>query len=94
MERFEEQLRALRAKATEKAGGRPGNALKRIAPTFVGRGIDPQDVKVIFHPVEYVSFRGLIDGDLTAIEFIDRAPDSAERERLQGSRANHAGSLE
>ena len=95
-EEFKQQLALLRQAATKKGWREARRRLRRIAPAFVGRGIDPQDVKVVFHPVEYVAFRGLTHGEPKAIEFIDREADSAERERLQASieRAIRAGNLE
>jgi predicted Holliday junction resolvase-like endonuclease len=42
-------------------------------------------VKLLFHPIDYVAFRGLTDGRCTAVEFLDREPDSARHEKLQRS---------
>ncbi len=57
-------------------------ALRKIAPSFVDRDVDPRDVKVLFDPVTYVVFRGLSTNTLTGIELIDEEPTSSARETL------------
>lgn len=85
-ENFDEQEAALRSAAVRAGQRQATRKLKAIAPFFSGRGVDPQDVKVLFDPVEYVVFRGLnADCGVKAIEFVDRAPDSTRREQVQES---------
>jgi predicted Holliday junction resolvase-like endonuclease len=95
-EKFHEEIASLREKATRKGWLQARNRLRRIAPAFVGRGIDPQDVKVIFDPVEYVVFRGLNNKNTEAIKFVDREPNSSRRERVLNSikRVIRSGNLE
>ena len=49
-ERFKERLRAQRQKFVELGRRQAKKILKKIDPTFSAKGIDPQDVKVIFDP--------------------------------------------
>jgi predicted Holliday junction resolvase-like endonuclease len=56
--------------------------LKKIDPTFSGKDVDPQDVKAIFHPVEYVVFHGLCSVGVQTIEFVSRAPTNRNQEVL------------
>ena len=51
---------------------------------------------MLFHPVEYIVFRGLSDDECVALLFVDHPPDSHERERLQESldQAIKKGNLE
>lgn len=59
--------------------------LKKLAPFFADQRITPKDVKVLFHPVEYVVFCGLTEKNCSTIEFVDRPADSRPRERIQTS---------
>lgn len=82
-ERFEEKLRAQRQKFVELGRRRAKKKLKKIDPTFSAKGIDPQDVKVIFDPVEYLIFHGLNSEDgVDLVEFVSRTPDSKTKELI------------
>ncbi len=59
--------------------------LKKLAPFFADQRIAAKDVKVLFHPVEYVVFFGLSEKDCSTVEFVDRPADSRSRERIQTS---------
>lgn len=56
--------------------------LKKIDPIFSGRNIDPQDVKTIFDPVEFVVFNNMNSeyGQIKDIEFICLNPKSKKKE--------------
>ena len=70
-ERFEEQKEKLREEARRLVKVR----MRKIDPTFTGRNIDPQDVKAVFHPVEYVVFQGLCSNEgLKRVRFVSRSP--------------------
>ena len=57
--------------------------IKKIDPTFTGRNIDPQDVKAVFHPVEYIVFQGLCSGlGVKELKFISRSPKTKAQEAL------------
>jgi predicted Holliday junction resolvase-like endonuclease len=57
--------------------------LRKIDPTFSGREIDPQDVKVLFDPVEYLIFHGLnSDRGVDFVEFVSRVPTSRSQESI------------
>jgi len=59
--------------------------LKSLMTFFRRRRIALRDMKLIFHPVNYVVFHGLSTGRCTAIEFLDSEPTSARHEQLQRS---------
>ncbi len=80
---FDAQEAALRQRAVALGQRAAKRRLKQIAPFFTGRGVDPQDVKVLFEPVEYVVFRGLSGRGVRNIELVDREPDSTRREKIQ-----------
>lgn len=85
IEKFDEKEQALRDKALAVGQKAARKRLKRIAGPFVRRKIDPQDVKVLFDPVEFVAFRGMCDGEVKAVSLIDRPAGNKDRERVQES---------
>jgi len=56
--------------------------LKKIDPIFSGKNIDPQDVKTIFDPIEFVVFRNMNSesGRIKSIDFICLNPQNKKRE--------------
>lgn len=81
--RFEERLEDQREDLTEKGRRRAKQKLKKIDPTFSGRNIDPQDVKLIFDPVEYLIFHGLNSEDgVDMVEFVTRVPENKRQEAI------------
>jgi predicted Holliday junction resolvase-like endonuclease len=96
VERFDQRQDAIRADAREKGQRAALRRLRRLAPLFPARDVRLHEVKVLFHPVEFVAFRGLSDDRCSAIVFVDRPAESSRRERLQQSlrRAIRAGNLE
>ncbi len=82
-ERFEERMRAQRQKFVELGRRQAKKKLKKIDPTFSAKDIDPQDVKVIFDPVEYLIFHGLNSEDgVDLLEFVSRSPDDKRQEAI------------
>jgi predicted Holliday junction resolvase-like endonuclease len=82
-ERFSEKLELQREKLTQQGRQLAKRKLKKIDPTFSAKDIDPQDVKVIFDPVEYIIFHGLNSGDgVDFVEFVSRTPDSKTQETI------------
>lgn len=82
-ERFEEKLEEQREQLSEQGRRQAKKKLKKIDPTFSAKDINPQDVKVIFDPVEYLVFHGLNSEDgVDFVEFISRAPDSKTQEAI------------
>ena len=82
IERFEELEQEIRARATALGQKAARKKLRRIASYFVDHGLDPQDVKTLFDPVDYVAFRGLNGKKVASVEFIDRPAASKAREKL------------
>src|SRR3990167_90518 len=82
-EKFVERLREQRQQLTEQGRRQAKKKLKKIDPTFSAKDIDPQDVKVIFNPVEYLIFHGLNSEDgVGLVEFVSRSPDSKTQETI------------
>jgi predicted Holliday junction resolvase-like endonuclease len=82
-ERFNSRLENQREQLTEQGRRLAKRKLKKIDPTFSAKDIDPQDVKVIFDPVEYIIFHGLNSGEgVDLVEFVSRTPDSKAQETI------------
>lgn len=80
---FDKTLNAQRQQLTEQGRKQAKKNLNEIDPIFSGTGVDPQDVKVIFDPVEYVVFHGLAsERGVQFIEFISRSPNNRRQEVL------------
>src|SRR5271170_4099079 len=77
-ERFAERLDKQREQLVDKGRRAAKRKLKKIDPLFSGNRVDPQDVKVVFDPVEYIVFHGLTSiSGVRTIEFVSRAPIDA-----------------
>jgi predicted Holliday junction resolvase-like endonuclease len=59
--------------------------MRKINPYFFSEGIEPSDVRLLFHPVEYVVFRGRCRDVCEEVVFVDHEAQSLERERIQKS---------
>ena len=84
-ERLDTDRAKLKAKATEQGQKERDRRLRNLTGFFRKSRIEVKDLKLIFHPVDYVSFVGLSKETCTRVELIDREPDSRQRERLQKS---------
>jgi predicted Holliday junction resolvase-like endonuclease len=95
-EELQELESELRRKAATQGLEAAKASLRKIDPIFSGAGHDPQDVKVIFHPITYVAFSGLSEGNVNKVLLLDHAATDAHTARLHGSldRAIKRGNLE
>jgi predicted Holliday junction resolvase-like endonuclease len=84
-ERFEQQEAEMRERATRDGRLEADRRLRALTRFFRRHGIEIPEVKLLFHPVDYVCFRGMGTGICSAVEFIDREPISAAHEKLQRS---------
>ena len=85
-ERIDEIEETLREKAREVGRRTARRMIKKIDPVFAPRRLNADDAKVLFHPVDYVVFRGMKDSDtVREIVFLDRQTISPNRRRLQKS---------
>jgi predicted Holliday junction resolvase-like endonuclease len=93
LDELEWKLRERAAKTGRRAAKR---LLRKIDPVFSGSGYDPQDVKVLFHPVTYVLFHGMAQGAVTEVQLLASAPQNEAAELIQNSidRAIRAGNVE
>ena len=80
--RFEERFERQKERLREEARSLVKLRMKKIDPTFTGRNIDPQDVKAVFHPVEYIVFQGLCEVAVRKVRFLSRSPKTKAQDAL------------
>ncbi|MDR3611399.1 MAG: Holliday junction resolvase-like protein [Ignavibacteriaceae bacterium] len=80
---LEEKLREIaRAKGRILAN----KLVRKIDPLFIPRKLNPDDAKVIFHPVDFVVFNGMKTGpSIKNILFLDRECKNKDQKGLQKS---------
>ena len=85
-EKLEEKKKDLQKKAQEKGRKRAQLVVKKIDPIFTPRKLDPDDAKVIFHPIDYIVFNGMKKADsIKNIILLDRQEKGTEHRALQKS---------
>lgn len=84
-ERLFDQTERLRDKAKEAGRKEMERRLRSLTAFFRKQRIEIRDIRLLFHPVDYVAFRGLSDGSCTAVEFIDREATTNAHAALQRS---------
>lgn len=89
LDRAEEKLAdkegELREKAREAGRKQAAKIVRKIDPIFAPRKLNPDDAKVMFHPVDYVVFDGMKAKALKRIVLLDREAANREQAALQES---------
>jgi predicted Holliday junction resolvase-like endonuclease len=85
-ERLEDKKEEIREKAREKGRKLAQLAVKKIDPIFTPRKLDPDDAKVIFHPIDYIVFNGMKKAEsIKNIILLDREEKGTDHRVLQKS---------
>ncbi|MEM2941638.1 MAG: Holliday junction resolvase-like protein [Thermoproteota archaeon] len=85
-EKLEEKRKELQRKAQKEGRREAQKVIKRIDPIFTPRGLNPDDAKVIFHPIDYIVFNGMKNGDsIKGILLLDRETRDSTHRSLQRS---------
>ena len=85
-EKLEEKKKDLQKKAQEKGRNRAQLAVKKIDPIFAPRKLNPDDAKVIFHPIDYIVFNGMKAPEpIKNIILLDREAKDGNHRALQKS---------
>lgn len=94
---LEDMAETLREKARELGRKQAAKIVKKIDPVCTPLGLNPDDAKVLFHPIDYIIFDGMKDGPtIRKIMLLDRQRRDADSRKLQRSieRAIESGSYE
>ena len=84
-ERLNEREEKWREAARRKGRDQARTLVRCIDPVFTPRKLNPDDAKVLFHPVDYIVFNGMKADALTNVLLLDRAPTDGDSSRLQRS---------
>lgn len=87
-ERLTEALEELKQAAREKGRNTANRMVKQVDKVFHPQRLNPDDAKVIFHPVDYVVFNGMKDNKtegLKNILLLDGEKRSTEGKKIQKS---------
>ena len=71
--------------AREKGRAAAMKTTKKIDPIFYPNKYNPDDVKVMFHPVDFVIFNGMKKNDITNLVLFDREVKERNQKTLQKS---------
>jgi predicted Holliday junction resolvase-like endonuclease len=86
LERIQERqssvLEELRIRAIAQGKTLARKQLLKIDQVFSARKVDPQDVKVLFDPVDYIVFRGLNHEGVNEVRFVNHEPKNFVEERI------------
>ena len=79
----------LREKAREEGRQIAEQTVSKIDPIFFPRQLNPDDAKVIFHPIDYVVFNGMKSKEpMKNIVMLDRVTEIVTHQKLQASIEN------
>jgi predicted Holliday junction resolvase-like endonuclease len=84
-ERLDAREGRLRETARKKGRKQASETIKRIDTVFGPRKLNPDDAKVLFHPVDYIVFDGMKAASMRNLLLLDRSGTSGERRALQQS---------
>lgn len=84
-DRLDEREGDLREAARKKGRAQATKLVKNIDPIFTPRKLNPDDAKVLFHPVDYIVFDGMKEDSLKNLLLLDRNATSRKRKALQHS---------
>jgi len=84
--KLREKEEAVREKAREKGRSLAQRRVRQIDSIFTPRRLNPDDAKVIFHPIDYVVFNGMKGRErMKNVILLDREGVTTEQRRLQRS---------
>lgn len=85
-ESLEEKREEIKEKGRKKGRRLAQLAIKKIDPIFTPRALNPDDAKVIFHPIDYVIFNGMKNSIyIKSIVLLDRKMKSSAHRNIQRS---------
>ncbi len=85
-DQLEEKKAAIQGKARVLGRVQAAKVVKKLDPVFTPRKLNPDDAKVLFHPIDYLVFDGMKNTDaVKRIVLLDRETDSQSHRVLQKS---------
>lgn len=87
-EKVNDQEAEVREKAREKGRLEAKKAAQKVDPIFHPNKFNPDDAKVMFHPVDFLIFNGMKNNEIKDLVLFDREVKSKENKDLQKSIEN------
>lgn len=84
-DRLDQKEEQLREAARKKGRIQALQMIKSLDPVFTPRNLNPDDAKVLFHPVDYIVFNGMKADAMKNLLLLDRSGATQERRALQQS---------
>jgi predicted Holliday junction resolvase-like endonuclease len=85
-ERLSRREDALRERARAVGRNLARRVIRKVDHVFAPRHLNPDDAKVLFHPIDFVVFKGMkSSGPMREIIFLDRTTKSPNRQKIQAS---------
>ncbi len=84
-ERIDEKKEELQEQAREKGRREAGRQIKKVDRVFTPRRLNPDDAKVLFHPIDYIVFKGMKKDKIENLLLLDRQTKSSDHRSLQKS---------
>lgn len=84
-DRLDQKEEQLREPARKKGRIQALQMIKSLDPVFTPRNLNPDDAKVLFHPVDYVVFNGMKAASMKNLLLLDRSGTTGDRRALQRS---------
>lgn len=87
-EKLDEKMDALREKAREAGRKQADKLIKKVDPVFAPLKLNPDDAKVVYHPIDFVVFNGMKTKDLKNLVVLDAKEKPDDLKRIQENVAN------
>ena len=87
-EKLDEKMKVLQDSAREAGRKQADKLIKKVDPVFAPLKLNPDDAKVVYHPVDFVVFNGMKSKDLKNLMVLDGKNKPTELKRIQDSVAN------
>jgi predicted Holliday junction resolvase-like endonuclease len=87
-EKLDEKMEAMREKARAAGRKQADKLIKKVDPVFAPLKLNPDDAKVVFHPIDFVVFNGMKSKDLKNLVILDSNKKSPSLKLLQDSVCN------
>jgi predicted Holliday junction resolvase-like endonuclease len=87
-EKLDEKMEVMREKARIAGRKQADKLIKKVDPVFAPLKLNPDDAKVVFHPVDFVVFNGMKSKDLKSLIVLDSKAKPNDLKPLQESVCN------
>ena len=81
-------MEAMREKARETGRKQADKLIKKVDPVFAPLKLNPDDAKVVFHPIDFLVFNGMKAKELKNLIILDSRNKPSDLKSIQESVAN------